>query len=87
MGWEWDSACGQDSGGAGDVSCGLAGAGTGGPRAGMGSWALGRSSRAPVCTLALTESMAGILGQYLLPVFCGNPGLHSSAKEVSQVLT
>lgn len=26
-------------------------------------------------------------GPYLLPVFHGNPGLHSSAKEVSQVLT
>lgn len=53
---------GQGCGGAGDVSCGLAGAGTDGARAGMGSWAVGRHSRAHVCTLALTENLADILG-------------------------
>lgn len=67
-GWTWDSACGQEgqgSGGAGDVSCGLAEAGTEGAGAGMGSWALGRTSRAQVCTLPPTENMADVLGQYL----------------------
>lgn len=77
-----------------DVCCGLAGAGSDVPgagsdvpRAGMRSWAVGRNSRAHVYSLALTENLADILGQYLLPVFHGNPGLHSKGSFSSSYMT
>lgn len=50
--------------------------------AGMGSWAVGRAGGAPGAdrdiraharALVLTENAAAILGQYLPPIFCGNP--------------
>lgn len=75
---------GQDRAVVGLEMCPMASVGQGlmAPWAGMGSWAVGRRGGAPGAVrdiraharaLVLTENAAAILGQYLLPIFCGNP--------------